>query len=101
MSKRKREFKSTEAGSGTAAPPLPGETDLPGREAAPREKAPRPAAPPSRQPHPSGAAGSTLSTELKENILLGVLILYVLLLAVGTAGELFELDWILGLPLFK
>jgi hypothetical protein len=37
----------------------------------------------------------------KENLLLGALILYVLLLGLGTAGELFEIEWILNLPIFK
>ena len=37
----------------------------------------------------------------KENMLLGALILYVLLLGLGTAGELFEIEWILNLPIFK
>ncbi len=37
----------------------------------------------------------------KENMLLGALILYVLLLGLGTTGELFEIEWILNLPIFK
>ncbi len=37
----------------------------------------------------------------KENLLLGMLILYVMLLGLGTVGELFEIEWILNLPLFK
>ena len=37
----------------------------------------------------------------KENFLLGLLILYVLLLGLGTVGELFEVEWILNLPLFR
>ncbi len=37
----------------------------------------------------------------KENFLLGLLILYVLLLGLGTVGELFEIEWILNLPLFR
>ncbi|GBE15900.1 MAG TPA: hypothetical protein ENH32_01875 [Proteobacteria bacterium] len=37
----------------------------------------------------------------KENFLLGLLVLYVLLLGLGTAGELFEVEWILHLPIFK
>ncbi|NOY86292.1 MAG: hypothetical protein GXP52_03190 [Deltaproteobacteria bacterium] len=37
----------------------------------------------------------------KENILFGFLLLYVLLLGLGTAGELFEVEWILHLPIFK
>ena len=37
----------------------------------------------------------------RENFLLGLLVLYVLLLGLGTAGELFEVEWILNLPIFR
>ncbi len=37
----------------------------------------------------------------RENLLLGILVLYVLLLGLGTAGELFEIEWILNLPIFR
>ena len=37
----------------------------------------------------------------KENLLLGMLVLYVFLLGLGTMGELFEIEWILNLPLFR
>jgi len=37
----------------------------------------------------------------KGEILLGLLIIYVLLLGLGTIGELFKIDWILNLPIFK
>lgn len=37
----------------------------------------------------------------KENLLLGLLVIYVILLGLGTVGELFEIEWILNLPLFK
>jgi hypothetical protein len=37
----------------------------------------------------------------RENLLLGLLIVYVLLLGLGTFGELFEVEWILNLPLFR
>ncbi|UCF32235.1 MAG: hypothetical protein JSV26_08245 [bacterium] len=37
----------------------------------------------------------------KENLLLGMLVLYVLLLGLGTIGELFEIEWILNLPIFR
>ena len=40
-------------------------------------------------------------TKYKGEILLGLLILYVLLLGLGTIGELFKVDWILNLPIFK
>ncbi len=37
----------------------------------------------------------------KGNLLFGLLVLYVLLLGLGTVGELFEVEWILHLPIFK
>ena len=40
-------------------------------------------------------------SRLKENLLIGLLVLYVLLLGLGTFGELFEVEWILSLPLFR
>ena len=53
-----------------------------------------------RQPKAAVAADSWLGQN-KENFLLGLLILYVLLLGLGTVGELFEIEWILNLPLFR
>jgi hypothetical protein len=49
----------------------------------------------------SRAAADSWFGQNKENFLLGLLILYVLLLGLGTVGELFEIEWILNLPLFK
>ena len=40
-------------------------------------------------------------TKYKSEILLGILILYVLLLGLGTVGEVFKIEWILNLPIFK
>jgi hypothetical protein len=37
----------------------------------------------------------------REKLLLGLLALYVFFLGLGTVGELFEIEWILNLPLFK
>ena len=37
----------------------------------------------------------------KSEIFLGILILYVLTLALGVIGELFDIEWILNLPIFK
>ena len=37
----------------------------------------------------------------KGEILLGILIIYVLLLGLGTVGEVFKIEWILNLPIFK
>jgi hypothetical protein len=50
-----------------------------------------------------GSAGAPDSWigQNKENFLLGLLVLYVILLGLGTVGELFEIEWILNLPLFK
>ena len=36
----------------------------------------------------------------KSEIFLAVLILYVITLALGVIGELFDIEWILNLPLF-
>lgn len=54
----------------------------------------------SRQPKGAPEADSWLGRN-KENFLLGLLVLYVLLLGLGTVGELFEIEWILNLPLFR
>ncbi len=40
-------------------------------------------------------------SKYKGEILLTVLIIYVALLALGTIGELFDVEWILNLPIFK
>ena len=53
-----------------------------------------------QQPKAAVAGDSWLGRN-KENFLLGLLILYVLLLGLGTVGELFEIEWILNLPLFR
>ncbi|MBM15109.1 MAG: hypothetical protein CMH75_03340 [Nitrospina sp.] len=37
----------------------------------------------------------------KEKLGLGVLVVYVLLLGLGTIGEIWEIEWILDLPLFR
>lgn len=37
----------------------------------------------------------------KSQIGLGILLLYVFLLALGTIGEVFDIEWILDLPLFR
>jgi hypothetical protein len=42
---------------------------------------------------------SFLST-YKSEIFLALLILYVLTLALGVVGELFDIEWILNLPIF-
>ena len=40
-------------------------------------------------------------SRVRENLLLGALVLYVFLLGLGTLGEVFEVEWILNLPLFR
>ena len=42
-----------------------------------------------------------LGSRYKGEIGLTFLILYVFLLGLGTVGELWEIDWILDLPLFR
>jgi len=54
-----------------------------------------------RVKQPKLSAGDSWFGQNKENFLLGLLILYVLLLGLGTVGELFEIEWILNLPLFR
>ncbi len=35
------------------------------------------------------------------NVIVAILVVYVALLTLGTVGELFKVDWILNLPIFK
>jgi hypothetical protein len=42
-----------------------------------------------------------LGSKYKGEIGLGVLILYVFLLGLGTVGEVWDVEWILDLPLFR
>ena len=42
-----------------------------------------------------------IGARYKGEIGLTVLILYVLLLGLGTVGELWDVDWILDLPIFR
>jgi hypothetical protein len=42
-----------------------------------------------------------LGSRYKGEIGLAVLILYVFLLGLGTIGELWEVEWILDLPIFR
>jgi len=37
----------------------------------------------------------------KEKLGLGALLVYILLLGLGTIGEIWEIEWILDLPLFR
>lgn len=47
------------------------------------------------------AHSDSLFSKSKEKFLLGLLVLYVFLLGLGTVGELFEIEWILNLRLFR
>jgi hypothetical protein len=40
-------------------------------------------------------------TKYKEQIILGLLLIYVVVLGFGVIGELFKIEWILNFPLFK
>ena len=86
-----------QAGSPDATPPIP---DTP-TVAAPAARKPADKRDSERDPSKVKAARDSWSGRNKENFLLGLLILYVLLLGLGTVGELFEIEWILNLPLFR
>jgi len=43
----------------------------------------------------------TFSRKIKPSFGLGALVAYVLLLGLGTVGEIWEIEWILDLPLFR
>jgi multidrug efflux pump subunit AcrA (membrane-fusion protein) len=61
-----------------------------------------PPPPPREEPATPAKAESTgWFAQNKENLLLGMLVLYVFLLGLGTMGELFEIEWILNLWLFR
>ena len=40
-------------------------------------------------------------TKYRDQIILGLLIGYIIILGFGVIGELFKIEWILNLPLFK
>ncbi len=43
----------------------------------------------------------SILAKYKDEIIFGLLILYIIVLGIGVIGELFNIDWILNLPLFK
>ncbi|MBI5376620.1 MAG: hypothetical protein HZA77_14395 [Candidatus Schekmanbacteria bacterium] len=45
--------------------------------------------------------GTGFFSRYKGEIIFTLLIIYVLLLALGTVGELFDVEWILKLPIFN
>lgn len=53
----------------------------------------------STTPASSGIKG--LAQKYKGQIGIGLLVLYVFLLGLGTIGEIWEIEWILDLPLFR
>ena len=40
-------------------------------------------------------------TKYKDQIILGLLLTYIVILGFGVIGELFKIEWILNFPLFK
>tara|TARA_B100000686_G_C16623875_1_gene880724 strand:- start:650 stop:844 length:195 start_codon:yes stop_codon:yes gene_type:complete len=52
-------------------------------------------------PSSDGRGVKSLVEKYKGQIGMGLLILYVFLLALGTIGEIWEVEWILDLPLFR
>ncbi len=55
----------------------------------------------SKENTPSVASSPSFWSRHKGEIGLAALLLYVSLLALGTVGELFDIEWILDLPLFR
>jgi hypothetical protein len=51
--------------------------------------------------YPAGKGIKGLAQKYKGNIGIGLLVLYVFLLGLGTIGEIWEVEWILDLPLFR
>ncbi|QPJ60356.1 MAG: hypothetical protein G3M70_06090 [Candidatus Nitronauta litoralis] len=49
----------------------------------------------------TSAASSSFWNRYKAEMGLAAVVLYVFLLALGTIGELFNVEWILDLPLFR
>lgn len=128
MSKRKREIKKRkklleegqaaepvenveiheDAAPGESAPEeiLPSESPIDDNQIVSTPAPPAVKRPVSKKRTPGRQSKATVATDSwlgrnKENFLLGLLILYVLLLGLGTVGELFEIEWILNLPLFR
>ena len=50
---------------------------------------------------PTNNGKKSLAQKYKGQIGIGFLILYVFLLGLGTIGEIWEIEWILDLPLFR
>jgi|MGYP005651820815 hypothetical protein len=52
-------------------------------------------------PDPVDSGFKSLVQKYKGQFGLGLLVLYVFLLGLGTIGEIWEIEWILDLPLFR
>jgi hypothetical protein len=52
-------------------------------------------------PTPSASGIKSLVQKYKGSFGVGLLVLYVFLLGLGTIGEIWEIEWILDLPLFR
>lgn len=105
MRRKKLQEEQTAVNTVSQEPEPAGEPDedLSERELSTRE-APAPPPRASHQEKPDAAPRSGKAGWLgrnKENLLLGLLVMYVVLLGLGTVGELFEIEWILNLPIFR
>ena len=52
-------------------------------------------------PNPADSGIKSLVKKYKGHFGVGLLVLYVFLLGLGTIGEIWEIEWILDLPLFR
>ena len=52
-------------------------------------------------PNPAKSGIKSLVQKYKGQFGVGLLVLYVFLLGLGTIGEIWEIEWILDLPLFR
>jgi hypothetical protein len=52
-------------------------------------------------PTPADSGIKSLIKKYKGQFGVGLLVLYVFLLGLGTIGEIWEIEWILDLPLFR
>jgi hypothetical protein len=52
-------------------------------------------------PNPADSGIKSLVHKYKGQFGVGLLVLYVFLLGLGTIGEIWEIEWILDLPLFR
>ena len=52
-------------------------------------------------PNPADSGIKILVQKYKGQFGVGLLVLYVFLLGLGTIGEIWEIEWILDLPLFR